>query len=292
MVAIVEGADVDSGVAMEVGYACALDKPVKLLRTDFRTQGPRIGRFNLMLGVGADGFYDSVEGLLACARSATRPAPPPPAVAELYDRVADEYGDAEAHPTTHAFRRAEEAMTAELLAGRRFRAALDLGCGDGSFLARVAAGDKTGVDLSVEMIRRHHRRLPKAAFLLADCQRPLPLAAGTFDVVHCAFLLDHLADVDACLREIRRLLAADAIVLLATYSPEQWQAARRDEEVLRYRTAAGGVLAAHRSFRQLADLGDRLAALFHVEQARTLPIGRDGLTLDSYVLRAPEVRGR
>jgi len=276
-----------------VGYACALGKPVKLLRTDFRTQGDRIGRFNLMLGVGADGCYDSVEALLDSLRAehaAAGAAASAAAVAELYDRVADEYGDAEAHPTTHAFRRAEEAMTAELLAGRRFRSALDLGCGDGGFLARVAADAKTGVDVSVEMIRRHHRRLPAAAFLLADCQRPLPLAPGTFDVVHCAFLLDHLADVDACLREMRRLLAPDGVVLLATYSPEQWRGRGDDDEVLRYRTAAGDVLAAHRSFRQLATLGDRLATLFHVEAGRTLPIGRDGLTFDSYVLRAAEVR--
>ena len=293
LVAIVEGADVDSGVAMEVGYACALGKSVKLLRTDFRTQGARIGAFNLMLGIAADAICESVEELLAALREQLPPAGVPSTaatVAAFYDRVAAEYGDAEAHPTTHAFQSAEEAVTAELLAGRRFRAALDLGCGDGSFLARVAADAKTGVDASVEMIRRHHRRLPEATFLLADCQRPLPLPPGGFDIVHCAFVLDHLTDVDGCLREVRRLLAPDGIALLAVCSPAQQLGRGDDEDVLRYRTAAGNVLAVHRSFRQLAALGERLASTFQVEETRTVPIGRDELTLDYYVLRPSAAR--
>ena len=293
LVAIVEGADVDSGVAMEVGYACALGKSVKLLRTDFRTQGARVGAFNLMLGIAADAICESVDELLAALRDQRAPAATATtaaAVAAFYDRVAGEYGDAEAHPTTNAFQRAEEAVTAELLAGRRFRAALDLGCGDGSFLESVTADAKTGVDTSVEMIRRHHRRLPEAAFVLADCQRPLPLPPAGFDIVHCAFVLDHLTDVDGCLREVRRLLAPDGIALLAVCSPEQQLGGGDDEDVLRYRTAAGNVLAVHRSFRQLAGLGERLASTFRVEEARTVPIGRDELTLDYYVLRPSEAR--
>ena len=289
VVAVVEGADVDSGVAMEIGYARALGKPVKLLRTDFRTQGPRIGPVNLMLGTAAETFYTSVEALLAGLRSerAEIADTAGDAVARFYNRIAEEYSDGERHPTTHAFKRAEEAVTAEHLAGRRFRAALDLGCGDGNFLYHVTADAKTGVDGSVEMLRRHHQRLPGGSFLLADCQRPLPLAPSAFDVIHCSFLLDHLTDVDACLREMRRLVAQDGIILLALYSPGPFLR-RGEEDVLRYRTASGGVLAVRRSFRDLADLGRRLASLFRVEDERTVPVGREDLSLDYYVLKAPE----
>lgn len=278
VVAVVEGADVDSGVALEIGYAHALGKPVKLLRTDFRTQGPRIGPVNIMLGMAAEACYTSVEALLADLRSLP--------VAHFYDRVAEEYSDGERHPTTHAFKQAEEAITAGYLAGylagKRFRAALDLGCGDGNFLYNVSADQKTGVDGSVEMIRRHHQRLPEASFLLADCQRPLPLAPSSFDVIHCSFVLDHLQDVDGCLREMRRLIAEDGIVLLALYSPGPFL---QQDDVLRYRTASGSVLPVYRSFRDLTDLGRRLSALFQIEDERTVPVGNGDLSLDYYVLR-------
>jgi nucleoside 2-deoxyribosyltransferase/ubiquinone/menaquinone biosynthesis C-methylase UbiE len=276
VVAVVEGADVDSGVALEIGYAHALGKPVKLLRTDFRTQGPRIGPVNIMLGLTAEGCYTSVESLLADLR--TLP------VSRFYDLVAEEYSNGERHPTTHAFKQAEESITAEHLAGRRFRAALDLGCGDGNFLYNVMADQKTGVDASIEMIRRHHQRLPEATFLLADCQRPLPLAPSAFDVIHCSFVLDHLQDVDACLREMRRLIADDGIVLLALYSPEPFQ---ETGDVLRYRTASGRVLPVHRSFRDLADLNLRLINFFRIEEQRTVPVRAVDLSLDHYVLRLP-----
>lgn len=39
VVAIIDGADADSGTAWEMGYAAALGKPVIALRTDFRTVG-------------------------------------------------------------------------------------------------------------------------------------------------------------------------------------------------------------------------------------------------------------
>jgi len=48
MIAVLDGADVDSGTAWEIGYAHALGKPVYGLRTDFRTLGIE-GVVNLMI---------------------------------------------------------------------------------------------------------------------------------------------------------------------------------------------------------------------------------------------------
>jgi nucleoside 2-deoxyribosyltransferase/ubiquinone/menaquinone biosynthesis C-methylase UbiE len=285
VVAVVEGADADSGVAMELGYAHALGKPLRLLRTDFRSQGPRIGPVNIMLGLAAESFHGSVESLLADLRGLKGTER---SVASFYDQVAGEYSDGDLHPTTHAYKRAEEAVTAGYLGGRRFRAALDIGCGDGNFLYGVTADEKTGVDGSVEMIRRHRRGLPEASFLLADCQRPLPLAPAAFDIVHCSFVLDHLTDPVACLREMGRLVSADGVVLLALYSPGPFlqRDDQDDGDVLRYRMASGRVLPVRRSFRGLADLGARLAEIFRIEEERTVPIGLGDLSFDSYVLRA------
>ena len=48
LVAVLDGADVDSGTSWEIGYAYALGKPVLGLRTDFRTLGIE-GTVNLMI---------------------------------------------------------------------------------------------------------------------------------------------------------------------------------------------------------------------------------------------------
>ena len=67
VVAIIDGADADSGTAWEMGYAFARGKPVIALRTDFR----RIGhheQVNLMLEQSAE-IVGSSEELLAALRS-------------------------------------------------------------------------------------------------------------------------------------------------------------------------------------------------------------------------------
>ena len=48
IVAVIDGTDVDSGTAWEIGYAYALGKPILGLRTDFRTLGIE-GTVNLMI---------------------------------------------------------------------------------------------------------------------------------------------------------------------------------------------------------------------------------------------------
>ncbi len=48
IVAVVEGPDVDSGTAWEIGYGYAMGKPILGLRTDFRTLGIE-GTVNLMV---------------------------------------------------------------------------------------------------------------------------------------------------------------------------------------------------------------------------------------------------
>ena len=48
LVAVIDGTDVDSGTAWEIGYAFSKGKPVLGLRTDFRTLGIE-GTVNLMI---------------------------------------------------------------------------------------------------------------------------------------------------------------------------------------------------------------------------------------------------
>ncbi len=67
IVAIIDGADADSGTAWEMGYAFALRKPVIALRTDFRRVGHH-ERVNLMLEQSAK-VVGNTEELLASLQS-------------------------------------------------------------------------------------------------------------------------------------------------------------------------------------------------------------------------------
>lgn len=88
VVAILDGADADSGTAFEAGYAYALGKPIIGVRTDYRPQQER--GTNLMLARSCQAFVrrlafdEDLDGLVSeLARKlgkllgSTRAAPPP-----------------------------------------------------------------------------------------------------------------------------------------------------------------------------------------------------------------------
>jgi nucleoside 2-deoxyribosyltransferase/predicted secreted protein len=75
IVAIIDGADADSGTAWEMGYAVAQGKPVIALRTDFRRVGHQ-EHVNLMLEQSAT-VVRTTEELLAALRSPLKIHPVP-----------------------------------------------------------------------------------------------------------------------------------------------------------------------------------------------------------------------
>jgi nucleoside 2-deoxyribosyltransferase len=64
VVAILDGADADSGTCWECGYAVSQGIPVIAVRTDFRGSGDTKG-FNAMLYYGATQVIDQPQSLLA-----------------------------------------------------------------------------------------------------------------------------------------------------------------------------------------------------------------------------------
>jgi ubiquinone/menaquinone biosynthesis C-methylase UbiE len=111
---------------------------------------------------------------------------------------------------------------------------LDVGCGPGGLVVAVARQfpevEATGVDSSPRMVVYAHDRargLPNARFVLAD-------AAGTglpdahFHAATAVQTAHHWADPDAILREVHRVLAPGAALLLyeadseATAVPRGW----------------------------------------------------------------------
>ncbi|MDY6931209.1 MAG: nucleoside 2-deoxyribosyltransferase [Halobacteriota archaeon] len=63
IVAVLDGADIDSGTAWEIGYASALRKPVFGIKTDFRSLGKE-GPVNLMIYYSLKKFCTTVEELM------------------------------------------------------------------------------------------------------------------------------------------------------------------------------------------------------------------------------------
>jgi len=96
--------------------------------------------------------------------------------------------------------------------------ALELGCGTGVFLERVAASgcDLHGIDVSVDLLRRAQaraQRFERVRLGCADAHR-MPYADGTFDTVYGSSVLHHL-DLDAALREVLRVLRPGGRIVFA-----------------------------------------------------------------------------
>ncbi len=130
----------------------------------------------------------------------------PDAVRTMFDRIAPVYDGM------------NRVMTAGLdLRWRRLAAAavvhpgdrvLDAACGTGDFaLADLEAGAAhvTGLDFSEEMLARARRKEPAIEWLRGDVLA-LPFADGSFDAATIGFGARNLSDLEAGLRELRRVL--------------------------------------------------------------------------------------
>jgi SAM-dependent methyltransferase len=92
---------------------------------------------------------------------------------------------------------------------------LDLGCGPGTELFRLAEavpdGEVVGIDLSAEMIAAAHeagrqRGLQNTAFFQADVTHLPDHFTGRFDAIHSSFAFHHYSDPTAALSEAYRAL--------------------------------------------------------------------------------------
>jgi len=130
----------------------------------------------------------------------------PDAVRTMFDRIA---------PVYDAMNRV---MTAGLdLRWRRLAAAaavrpgdrvLDAACGTGDLAIaalEAGAGDVVGVDFSERMLERARRKDARIAWVHAD-MLALPFADGAFDAATVGFGVRNVADLEAALRELRRVL--------------------------------------------------------------------------------------
>ncbi len=82
---------------------------------------------------------------------------------------------------------------------------LDVGCGEGTRLHTLAPKKiATGVDASSAAIKLAQKKYPKNTFVKADASK-LPFPNAKFDLVYCAFVLEHTTDPEAVITEMLRV---------------------------------------------------------------------------------------
>jgi ubiquinone/menaquinone biosynthesis C-methylase UbiE len=98
---------------------------------------------------------------------------------------------------------------------------LDLGTGTGAVgvaLADMKVRRLVGCDLSLPMLMRARRRVPRLSPVLADAAR-LPFPNDTFDLVTANCVLSHLPDYRGTLHEVLRVLAKPASFAASSWGP-------------------------------------------------------------------------
>ena len=135
-----------------------------------------------------------------------------------YDRWAAIY-DVEANPLIAI----EEPVVREAIGDVAGLEVLDLGCGTGrhSLWLASAGATVTGVDFSEGMLEEARAKPGAEAvrFLVHDLARPLPFAAGSFDLVVSGLVLEHLAALDAFFAEARRVLRPGGRAVVSAMHP-------------------------------------------------------------------------
>lgn len=101
---------------------------------------------------------------------------------------------------------------------------LDLGCADGEVTERIARGAGVARTVGVELVEAvaDAARARGIEVIDADLNVKLPLDDASFDVIHSNQVIEHLADTDNFLREIRRLLKPDGYAVVSSNNLASW----------------------------------------------------------------------
>jgi SAM-dependent methyltransferase len=95
---------------------------------------------------------------------------------------------------------------------------LDLGCGDGPFVPALvdARARVTGADVAEGALERARRRAPGARYVRVEAHGPLPFDEGSFDLVWASEVIEHVADTERFIGEVRRVLRPGGTLALTT----------------------------------------------------------------------------
>ena len=144
---------------------------------------------------------------------------------------------------------------------------LDVGCGNGRYLAELQArghrGLVCGADLSEGMLRTARRAAGADPLLLSDAQA-LPFAAASFDAALMMHMLYHVPDRAQAIREVRRVVRPGGVALVLTNSLAHFR--ELDELLIECAAATIGASRVHDrtslTHFKIEDGGEELEAAF------------------------------
>lgn len=95
---------------------------------------------------------------------------------------------------------------------------LDLGCGEGHFagLLAEAGASVVAADVAVEPLRRAREAHRDIELCLLTPDTPLPFEDCSFDAIWAGEVIEHVADTQGWLSEVRRVLRSGGTLLLST----------------------------------------------------------------------------
>ena len=88
---------------------------------------------------------------------------------------------------------------------------LDAGCGDGRYASWFPGDRYVGIDLGDNLPQTTRER----TFIKVGIQN-MPFADGSFDIVFCSLVIEHVPDVIVAIAELRRVLRPGGVCILST----------------------------------------------------------------------------
>ena len=117
----------------------------------------------------------------------------------------------------------EERFLAPILPNLRGKDVVDVGCGTGRWLERIAKSlprSMTGVDVSPEMLDRARQKLAREAVLIVGNATSLSIADMSADVVLVSFVASYVAELPRFAAELRRVARRDSRIYISDLHPD------------------------------------------------------------------------
>jgi SAM-dependent methyltransferase len=109
----------------------------------------------------------------------------------------------------------------DLSSGLSTRSVLIVGCGSGVDTTVLQAEKLVALDLSWVAVSAAQNGYPSAIYVQADGTQ-LPFISGSFDVVMCSEVIEHIIDPDRMVDELARVLRPNGRLLLSTPNWISW----------------------------------------------------------------------
>jgi ubiquinone/menaquinone biosynthesis C-methylase UbiE len=97
---------------------------------------------------------------------------------------------------------------------------LDIGCGPGVHIKEYSkrGANCVGIDISDEMIKLAKKHCPQGEFYVGSAYK-LNVKNNTYDIVTASLLLDHIKDINKAIKEIKRVLKKNGLLIFSVPHP-------------------------------------------------------------------------